>query len=376
MVRRRIAFLAAVAALLVSATPALGSPPVPFDHDPEPLLMTPTSFDFGEVQVGTSVHLTADITNVSGVAILMNGAGGAVSAPFSAAQNCQGKTLEPGESCQMFFSFSPTAPGAAAAVSSINWSGQHQEFQLKGDGITPRIRVAQSVLSFGHIEVGESSPQQAVDITNVSQASFVVSMGGGAPGGDFSGVQNCQGKTLAVGESCQIIYTFSPDSFGPARATSTFSINGTIGEVRLNGFGYYETLPACTIIGTAGNDELTGTPGHDVICGLGGRDRIDGLGGNDVIIGGAGHDHIRGGAGSDLIYGGPGRDRVVGGAGPDVVDGGRGNDKLWGAKGHDELFGRAHDDELSGGPGNDVIYGGSGADTCDGGPGTDAIFGC
>ena len=122
-------------------------------------------------------------------------------------------------------------------------------------------------------------------------------MAGGAPGGDFSGSQNCQGKTLAVGESCQIFYTYSPTSFGPARATSTFGINGSIGEVRLNGFGYYEVLPPCTIVGTSGNDELMGTTGHDVICGLGGRDRIDGLGGNDVILGGAGNDIIRGGAG-------------------------------------------------------------------------------
>ena len=52
---------------------------------------------------------------------------------------------------------------------------------------------------------------------------------------------------------------------------------------------------ACTIAGTAGDDDLTGTPGNDVICGLGGDDRISGLGAADSLWGGDGEDRVDGG---------------------------------------------------------------------------------
>ncbi len=69
--------------------------------------------------------------------------------------------------------------------------------------------------------------------------------------------------------------------------------------------------PACTIIGTAGNDTgktLEGTNGDDVICGLGGNDTIDGKGGNDILVGGPGNDTIKGGGGADEILGNSGTD--------------------------------------------------------------------
>jgi Ca2+-binding RTX toxin-like protein len=37
--------------------------------------------------------------------------------------------------------------------------------------------------------------------------------------------------------------------------------------------------PACTQIGTAGQDMLTGTPGVDVLCGRGGDDELRASGG-------------------------------------------------------------------------------------------------
>lgn len=81
----------------------------------------------------------------------------------------------------------------------------------------------------------------------------------------------------------------------------------------------------CTIVGTAGPDELTGTPRADVICGRGGADLIDGR---------AGHDRLRGGPGADFLNGGRGRDLLDGGAGSDELHGGPGADRLRGGSGH------------------------------------------
>ena len=164
----------------------------------------------------------------------------------------------------------------------------------------------------------------------------------------------------------------------------------------------------CTIVGTAGDDQLRGTSGDDVICGLGGNDHIVGLGGNDVIVGGAGHDlvyggdpaggadgadlilggpgddlllggagadRIWGGAGDDSVYGQNGADELVGGAGADTVSGGHGDDRLWGGDGDDRLYGFENDDTVWGGAGADIAWGGPGVDTLWGGAGDDELHG-
>lgn len=117
-----------------------------------------------------------------------------------------------------------------------------------------------------------------------------------------------------------------------------------------------EGLPA-TIVGTAGNDNITGTSGRDVIVGLGGNDRIEGLAGNDVICGGAGADTILGGWGNDILAGGNGADDLRGGRGADVLRGGNGQDTLLGQQGADRLVGGAHADTLTGGLGVDTCWG-------------------
>src|SRR5439155_15778962 len=71
--------------------------------------------------------------------------------------------------------------------------------------------------------------------------------------------------------------------------SSTVSANETDFNPADNTLSSSTTIvgPACTIIGTPGNDaSLTGTSGNDVICGIGGNDTIHGGLGNDFTIGG------------------------------------------------------------------------------------------
>jgi hypothetical protein len=75
--------------------------------------------------------------------------------------------------------------------------------------------------------------------------------------------------------------------------------------------------PICTVVGTAGNDNLNGTSGHDVICASGGKDTIRAGGGHDLIFAGDGRDRVFGGRGGDRLIGGEGRDYCHGGAGTD-----------------------------------------------------------
>lgn len=121
-------------------------------------------------------------------------------------------------------------------------------------------------------------------------------------------------------------------------------------------------VPACTIVGTSGNDLLVGTAGRDVICGGAGHDRIYGRGGDDVIRGGYGNDLILGEAGDDRVDGGFGNDRILGGAGDDWLRGQAGNDTIAGEEGDDVVFGDSGDDLISGGAGTDKLIGGAGVD--------------
>jgi Tol biopolymer transport system component len=98
------------------------------------------------------------------------------------------------------------------------------------------------------------------------------------------------------------------------------------------------SIPACTVPGTPGDDELEGTEGGDVICGDSGHDDIEGRDGDDQIYGGTGGDDIAGGPGEDTIDAGNGDDAVA------AVDGE--TDDITCGLGIDEVF-ADHDDEVS-----------------------------
>ena len=172
--------------------------------------------------------------------------------------------------------------------------------------------------------------------------------------------------------------------------------------------------PACTIVGTSGNDTLTGTSGNDVICGLGGNDTINGLGGADYLTGGDGVDTFVADAsadGADKMIGGGGIDtatyanrttavsvtidgsandgapgegddvgvdveNLVGGSGDDSLAGSAAQNALTGGTGNDTLSGLAGDDSLAGEDGDDTLDGGADVDICQGGPGANVVSSC
>ena len=147
-----------------------------------------------------------------------------------------------------------------------------------------------------------------------------------------------------------------------------------------------------TIVGTAGNDNLTGTRNVDVIVGMGGNDRIEagagdfvcggdgddtltGVSGAATLRGGAGNDRITGGSVNDAIDGGDGNDKIDAGSGNDTIDAGAGNDAVDTGSGDDRLVGGDGNDQLVAGSGNDVLIGGLGDDTLDAGTGNDSLDG-
>jgi hypothetical protein len=200
--------------------------------------VTPTALDFGDVPVGSTSPVQAvTVTNVSGAPVQMEGVGGAPGGDFSGSQTCQGITLQPGESCAMHFDFSPSGTGETTAISAGAWNGQPFEVELRGSGVGPSFLITPLALDFGEVPVGSTSPVQAVTVTNVGGAPVQMEGVGGAPGGDFSGSQTCQGITLQPGESCAMHFDFSPSETGEVTAISAGAWSGVGFSIALRGIG-------------------------------------------------------------------------------------------------------------------------------------------
>src|SRR5260370_4871712 len=75
-------------------------------------LITPTSLDFGAVQVGViSPSQTVTVTNIGPSPVVMSGAGGGVGSPFSGLQDCPGIASSHDTTPHTPDNLFPTAPG-------------------------------------------------------------------------------------------------------------------------------------------------------------------------------------------------------------------------------------------------------------------------
>jgi Ca2+-binding RTX toxin-like protein len=142
-------------------------------------------------------------------------------------------------------------------------------------------------------------------------------------------------------------------------------LNAGSGTDTLNQSGSAQTLSDTQATG-AGTDTISGFENAVVIgsaaaetidtSGFTGSATIDALAGDDFIISGPGNDVLIGGGGFDNIQAGDGNDIVFGGSQADVIDGQGGNDQLFGqGSSSDFLTGGDGDDLLDGGAGNDRI---------------------
>ncbi|MDF2773544.1 MAG: hypothetical protein K0S86_3041 [Geminicoccaceae bacterium] len=211
--------------------------------------VTPTDIHFGFVQLGSSAEQVVQVTNV-GLAPVVDLDFGAATPPTPAitmTQNCDGETLDVGESCEVRFTFTPTALGTVA----VQWT-----FGATGSFVAPTFLVGVGIaagapppapfavsprgLAFGDVQLGATSAEQSVNVKNIAPVPIVVFMsGGGANSPAFIATQNCHTRTLAPGESCQINYAFRPVVPGPTSplSSASFSLNGQPFTVELAGFG-------------------------------------------------------------------------------------------------------------------------------------------
>jgi len=195
--------------------------------------VTPLSIDFGPVGVGfKSGPQIVTITNQSLFLTITNFAGGGVLPPFSAQQNCA-SGVPPGDSCQYFFYFAPTATLTSSTTSNTTNSFGSFSIQLRGTGAGAGLHVTPLSLDFGPVTLYTSSVPQIVTIHNTGMTTLTNFAGGGVLP-PFSATQNCAGGVPA-GASCQYFFRFTPTAIGRPATTSNSSTNAGSFSIQLYG---------------------------------------------------------------------------------------------------------------------------------------------
>ncbi len=221
----------------------------------DPVVPNPGSVDFGSQVAGsTSAAHTVTLTHSGNTgsasfAIQAVTIGGTSVADFNkTSDTCSGATFQPGQTCVVGVSFSPTSVASSSAVLSIadNAAGNPHSVPLSGMGI-PEVSLDQSSLSFGGSLVGSVSAPAAVMMTNNADTTLLTITSiaiSGANGGEFSlsaGTGACpsSGGTLAPRTSCKINVAFNPQTLGSKTAmlTITDSAMGSPRTVALSGTG-------------------------------------------------------------------------------------------------------------------------------------------
>jgi uncharacterized repeat protein (TIGR01451 family) len=224
----------------------------------------PTSYDFGSIGVGmTSAPIPITVNNTGTAPLhVTDPVTGLLSNGFAVISNpCIGVNLQPGASCDILVTFTPSATGAVATtfdVVSSDAGVNSVTVTLNGNGVTgPAMQVLPTSYNFGSIGVGLTSAPIPVTVNNTGTAPLHVTgpVTGLLPNG-FAVISNpCIGANLQPGASCDILVTFTPATAGAAPAT-TFDVTSSdvgVGPVTVTLTGNGVTGPAMQVLPTSFN---------------------------------------------------------------------------------------------------------------------------
>jgi hypothetical protein len=245
------------------------------------LVVSPTSLNFGTVQIGTAnpPTLPVTLTNNTNASIAFTSAGVSGGSPAAAnadytvsANTCPGGIpagASPANQCTITVKFNPTVVAAETAtlVLTDGDSTSPQNLALSGTGANPApgVGLAPTSLSFGNQLLNTTSTAQTVTVTNTGAGPLTINSI--AASGDFAetstGTTACPitPATLAAGANCKISLTFTPTALGARAGTLTIADNasGSPHTVSLTGTG---TAPAVGLAPTSlsfGNELLNTT---------------------------------------------------------------------------------------------------------------------
>jgi Putative Ig domain/Abnormal spindle-like microcephaly-assoc'd, ASPM-SPD-2-Hydin len=183
----------------------------------------PGSFNFGNVQVGSSSTQAITLTN-SGNAAITIGSVAPSGAGFSATGMSAGQSIAAGATATFSAVFAPSAAGAASGTVTIASTATNSPLviALSGTGIQAALTASPSSINFGSILVGSTA---SVNVTLTNSGTASLSISGASAGGTGFSMSALSAQTLAPGATATFTATFAPTTAGGA--TGSISIAST-----------------------------------------------------------------------------------------------------------------------------------------------------
>ena len=195
-------------------------------------LLAPSSWNFGNVQVGTgsgAQTFTYTNTGIGPITVASVGLGGSNPGQFAlGAQQCTGITLQPGGSCNFALIFVPKAGGSKSAnltVKDTTGGAAKVVDPITGIGVEPAISLGSGTFRFGTVK---GSATSTFMLSNTGTATFMIGSIAMANGTYFqvTGGSCLVGAVVLSGGTCTVQVTFSPGT--------TLSVSDTL---RVSGSG-------------------------------------------------------------------------------------------------------------------------------------------
>jgi Bacterial lectin/HYDIN/CFA65/VesB-like, Ig-like domain/Abnormal spindle-like microcephaly-assoc'd, ASPM-SPD-2-Hydin len=195
----------------------------------------PSSLDFGDVPVGSSVALSVSFTN-TGTA---NETVSAVSSPaagFAATGlPAVGAVVAPGQSVNVSVRFTPTAAGTATSAVSVTGAHGTGTVGLTARGVTgqAQLDISPGGLNFGTIPVGLTATE-TFTVSNSGNLSVTVTKAAPPALPFLVNTPLPEGQVLAPDEEVQIQVTFAPTEAGTFSGTYLISSTDGTGSHTVN----------------------------------------------------------------------------------------------------------------------------------------------
>jgi hypothetical protein len=195
---------------------------------PGSLTPSPSSLNFGSVQVGNKLQLSGTLTNSGGVNVNISQAAVAGTG-FTMSGLTPPLVLTPGQHYTFSVTFTPPSPGDYTGSVSIvsDASNPNLSIPLSGTG-TPvpqgQLTVSPTTIPFGNVIVGTNA-QQTGTLTAAGQSVIVSSQN--VTGAAFAVTGLSFPVTIPAGQHVQFTVTFTPAGTGAASGNVSFASNAS-----------------------------------------------------------------------------------------------------------------------------------------------------
>ncbi|HTS36329.1 MAG TPA: choice-of-anchor D domain-containing protein [Candidatus Solibacter sp.] len=201
----------------------------------------PMQLNYGSVAVAnTSNALTTTLTNsgTSSLALTGQSLTGTAATDYSITNNTCGASLDPGTSCAVSLTFTPSTTGTRSALLAFADAAQNspQNVALMGVGSTSAITLTPASLAYATQLINTTSASQPATLTNTGTTDITIT--NIATTGPFSQTNNCP-ATLTAGTNCVINVVFTPNKPGTLTGTLAVTDSGPNSpqQVALTGVG-------------------------------------------------------------------------------------------------------------------------------------------